>query len=186
MAAAREITDSTGELTFELSSDHAYYFLKITQPDGHRAVTAPVWIEQQPGAEITSFTADTALAVSGRPMSLRVEVTNRDYREFTVERVTFSLGEQVLHTLSAPAPIPGNSASVYEAEVTAEAAGLTSLTVTVTGSIGGEAVELTRKLELTFLTEDLVTTLVAKDRVTGHSPAAAIYCSESYFRKRIL
>lgn len=161
VAAAREIPDSTGEITFELSSDHTYYFLKITQPDGHRAVTAPVWIELQPGAEITSFAADTALAVSGRPMSLRVEVTNRDYREFTVERVTFSLGEQVLHTLSAPAPIPGNSASVYEAEVAAEAAGLTSLTVTVTGSTGGEAVALTAKLELTFLTEDLVTTLVA-------------------------
>lgn len=32
----------------------------------------------------------------------------------------------------------------------------------------------------------LVTTLLAKDRVTGHNPAAAIYCAEGYFRKRIL
>ena len=32
----------------------------------------------------------------------------------------------------------------------------------------------------------LVTTLVAKDRVTGHNPAAAIYCTEGYFRNRIL
>jgi len=32
----------------------------------------------------------------------------------------------------------------------------------------------------------LVTTLVAKDRVTGHSPAAAIYCAEGYFKNRIL
>ena len=31
----------------------------------------------------------------------------------------------------------------------------------------------------------LVTTLVAKDRVTGHNPAAAIYCAEGYFRNRI-
>ena len=30
-----------------------------------------------------------------------------------------------------------------------------------------------------------VTTLVAKDRVTGHNPAAAIYCAESYFKERI-
>lgn len=34
--------------------------------------------------------------------------------------------------------------------------------------------------------EALVTTLVAKDRVTGHNPAAAIYCAEGYFKKRIL
>ena len=29
-----------------------------------------------------------------------------------------------------------------------------------------------------------VTTLVAKDRVTGNNPAAAIYCAHSYFSKR--
>ena len=33
--------------------------------------------------------------------------------------------------------------------------------------------------------EALVTTLVAKDRVTGHNPAAAIYCAEGYFKNRI-
>ena len=32
----------------------------------------------------------------------------------------------------------------------------------------------------------LVTTLIAKDRVTGHNPAAAIYCSEGYFKDRLL
>ena len=29
-----------------------------------------------------------------------------------------------------------------------------------------------------------VTTLVAKDRVTGHNPVAAIYCADGYFRQR--
>ena len=29
-----------------------------------------------------------------------------------------------------------------------------------------------------------VTTLVAKDRVTGHNPAATIYCAEGYFKDR--
>lgn len=32
----------------------------------------------------------------------------------------------------------------------------------------------------------LVTTLVAKDRVLGHNPAAALYCAEGYFKNRIL
>lgn len=31
----------------------------------------------------------------------------------------------------------------------------------------------------------MVTTLVVKDRVTGHNPAAAIYCAHSYFKKRL-
>ena len=30
-----------------------------------------------------------------------------------------------------------------------------------------------------------VTTLVAKDRATGHNPAAAIYCAEGYFQDRL-
>lgn len=30
-----------------------------------------------------------------------------------------------------------------------------------------------------------VTTLVAKDRVTGHNPAAAIYCADGYFKDRL-
>ncbi len=32
----------------------------------------------------------------------------------------------------------------------------------------------------------LVTTLVAKDRVLGHNPVAAVYCAEGYFKDRIL
>ena len=32
----------------------------------------------------------------------------------------------------------------------------------------------------------LVTTLIAKDRVTGHSPAVALYCAEGYFKDRTL
>lgn len=33
--------------------------------------------------------------------------------------------------------------------------------------------------------EALVTTLVAKDRVLGHNPAAALYCAEGYFKERL-
>ena len=29
-----------------------------------------------------------------------------------------------------------------------------------------------------------VTTLVTKDRVTGHNPVAAIYCADTYFSDR--
>lgn len=32
----------------------------------------------------------------------------------------------------------------------------------------------------------LVTTLVAKDRVLAHNPAAALYCAEGYFKDRLL
>ncbi len=34
--------------------------------------------------------------------------------------------------------------------------------------------------------EALTTTLVAKDRVTGHNPAAALYTMESYYKKKLM
>ena len=33
--------------------------------------------------------------------------------------------------------------------------------------------------------EGLTTTLVVKDRVTGHNPVAAIYNAESYYKKKL-
>lgn len=33
--------------------------------------------------------------------------------------------------------------------------------------------------------ESLCTTLVVKDRVTGHNPVAALYCKDGYFKKRL-
>ncbi len=34
--------------------------------------------------------------------------------------------------------------------------------------------------------EAMVTTLIAKDRVLAHNPAGALYCSEGYFKDRVL
>ena len=37
----------------------------------------------------------------------------------------------------------------------------------------------------THLSDAMVTTLVAKDRVLAHNPCGAIYCAEGYFKKRL-
>lgn len=161
IAAEREVSGSDAELSFELPSDCRYYYLRITQADGDIAVTAPVWIEGAKPAEITSFTSDRALAIRNRPVGLRVEVRNRDGKPFAVERVSFFLAGQEIGSLPQPAAIPGNTAGVYETELFCDAAGQAQIRVTVSGSIAGEPMECTACLNLTFLTEDLVTTVVA-------------------------
>lgn len=161
VAAAREVTESAGALSFTLSPGYSYYYLRVTQPDGDVAVTAPVWIDQRQSAQITAFTTDTALAVQNRPVRVRAEVENRDSVDFLVEQVTFTAGDQVLHTITEPQAIRGNSGTVYEADLICECSGLTELYVTVSGTIGGDIVECAASLTLTFLTEDLVTTIVA-------------------------
>lgn len=161
VAAAREIAESSAEPEFTLPANRGYYLLRITQPDGDVALTAPVWIEQAPQAQILSFTADTALAVSGRPLTLRAEIGNRDPRELKLETVTVSVGERVLHTFADPGSVPGDGTLLLKAELTLEAVGLTELRLDVRGSVDGEPVSCTAVLSLTFLTEDLVTDIVA-------------------------
>ena len=160
VAAVREVTEPLAQVQFQLPSDYGYYYLRITQSDGDVAVTAPVWVDQTELAEITAFTCDTALAVQDRPIGLRVEVQNRADAEFLVEQVTFSLDGQALGTVADPAAIPGNSTAAYTAQLSWDGAGAACIRAEISGTIGGEAICCTAELELTFLTEDLVTTLV--------------------------
>lgn len=161
VAASAEVAESTAQPEFALPETCPYYLLRITQPDGDVAMTAPVWIEQAPEAEILSFTADTALAVSGRPLTLRAELRNRDPRALRLETVTISMGDQVLHRIPEPGSVPGNGTLPLEAELTVEAAGLTELRLDICGTVEGEPVTCSAVLEVTFLTEDLVTDIVA-------------------------
>lgn len=161
VAAALEVTEAAGEIRFELPSSYRYYYLRITQPDGDMAVTAPVWIEQKESAEITAFTTDTVLAMQNRPFDVRVEVWNRDSADFLVQQVTFSAEGQELYSVPDPAPISGNSAAVYRASLSCDAAGSIRIRVEITGTIDGVAMTCTAEVTLTFFTPDLMTTIVA-------------------------
>ena len=43
-AASQSLSAATGTLELEVPADYNYYYIKITQPDGDIAVTAPVWV----------------------------------------------------------------------------------------------------------------------------------------------
>ncbi len=161
VAVSETLETNSGELEWQLSSEYSYYYLRITQPDGDVAVTAPVWIQQKKDAEITSFTTDTVLAVQKRPISVSIQVRNRDSLEMEISEIAFFLGEEKLGTVSDPVAIPGNSSMTYQAALTIDAAGVTEIQAVVKGTIAGEAVECTAALTVTFLTEDAVTTIVA-------------------------
>lgn len=169
-AALLEVHEAETELTFELPSRYGYCYLKITQEDGDIAVTAPVWIDQEEPVVITAFTTDTTLAVQNRPIHLKLELWNRNAEEFAVESISFFLDGQQFGAVSNPEAVPGNSRTLYEADLTCSAAGRKEIQVKVRGTLGGNKVECTAGLSLTFLTEDTVTTIVA-DGSHGQLPA---------------
>ena len=160
----------SGEVVFTLPSSYRYYYLRLTQSDGDVAMTAPVWIEQRETMQVKSLETDTLLAVREKPVTLRVEVENRDGDVLTVDRLVFSVNGETVKTVEDPGTVDGNSTAVFTAEITCAAAGPAQLCVEVAGNIQGQKMSGGQDLSLTFVTEDMVTTLVA-DGSHGTLPA---------------
>lgn len=160
MAAQAEIPESSAEVSFSLPPAD-YYYLRITQPDGQIAVTAPVWIENVAPVEITAFTTSTVLATKNRPLTLRLKLQNREAEAFIPEQILYLLDGETVGTVSDPEPLPGNSEGTYEASLSLFSSGNTRIQAVVRGQFRGIPVECTEWLEVMFLKEDLVTTLVA-------------------------
>ncbi len=158
------------EVQFVLPSSYRYYYLRITQGDGDIAVTAPVWIEQRKTMQIKAFETETLLAVQEKPVTLRVEVENRDADPLTVEQLVFSVNGETAATVTDPGTVEGNASRVFTAELSCTAAGLAQIQVEVSGNILGEKMRCSDSLSLTFVTEDMVTTIVA-DGSHGTLPA---------------
>lgn len=65
-------------LTFSLPAGSDWYYLKITQPDGDIALTAPVWIDWQTYAGISDFSVTTRQPVQNQEATLGLELFNRE------------------------------------------------------------------------------------------------------------
>lgn len=161
VAASQTLNASNGEIQFSLPASYNYYYLRITQPDGDIAVTAPVWIEQRQPLQITAFTADTAMPTANKAFTLRVTVKNPDSATLDLDKITFSIGGKTLGTISNPTSVPGYSSQTYSKKLTWKEAGAATIQVNVTGSIDGEAMSASSAITLNFLTEELTATIVA-------------------------
>lgn len=74
-------------LELPVSGGYNYYYLRITQPDGDVAVTAPVWMDGYDDIGIESFTSDTLTPVRDEEIKLTVELYNDEPVDFIVDPV---------------------------------------------------------------------------------------------------
>ena len=72
-------------LELSASCGHSYYYLRITQPDGDVAVTAPVWMDGYDDIGIESFTSDTLTPARDEEIGLTVELYNDESVEFDLD-----------------------------------------------------------------------------------------------------
>ena len=141
--ASQNVASSAAELTMTVPAGCDYYYVRVTQPDGDVAVTAPVWVDSYEDVKITSVTADKEEFYPGEEIGLTLEVTNSEMAEFVVENVEFTWNGNVTHDPIDPCTLEAVSSRTFRIPFTCEEPGEVEILATVTGTIAGK--ELTRE-----------------------------------------
>lgn len=155
---SQTVQTAQAALTIPLSGNHSYYYLRVTQPDGDIAVTAPVWIEDYADVGIRSFTSEGS-ASPGQEISLDVTLYNQEPNAYLVESITLYQGDTQLDQIKNPGTVSRGGTLRQSFSYTCGDAGTVALRAVVTGSIAGN----TRSDEKTMLlrcTPDLPDTLM--------------------------
>lgn len=160
-AIARETLEAcSAAVEFTLPSIYRYYYIRITQPDGDIAVTAPVWVDGEENAGISVFSAGTAVPVQGQALELTLELYNNETAELTVESLTFSIDGETVYTAGEIAPLAQGETETCSFPLTWDGLGNTEITATVSAMLGDSPRIYQETLTLSFRKPDMVTTLL--------------------------
>lgn len=143
-----------GAASFAISSAYSYYYLRITQPDGDTAVTAPVWIHREEDAGILAFTADDPEPDQGQTVNLTITLFNNENTELDVKRIAFTVdGTLACSTTKITGVSAGGTASCT-VPMTWTGQGRAEVTATVTAALAGRERTFTASLVLEYGQED--------------------------------
>ena len=137
-------------LELSVSSGHNYYYLRITQPDGDVAITAPVWMDGYDDIGIDSFTSDTLTPVRDEEIKLTVELYNDEPVDFIVESLSLYADGKEVCAVSDPGTAAGMGTLSHTFSYAHPELGVTELRVEAVGSVNGEKRAYEKTLSLSF------------------------------------
>ena len=137
-------------LELPASSGHSYYYLRITQPDGDVAITAPVWMDGYDDIGIESFTSDTLTPARDEEIGLTVELYNDESVEFDLDALSLYADETLVSTVSDLGEVAGMSTLDYTFSYAHPELGVTEFRVEAAGSVNGEDRTYEDTLSLSF------------------------------------
>ena len=155
-------------LELSASCGHSYYYLRITQPDGDVAVTAPVWMDGYDDIGIGSFTSDTLTPVRDEEIGLTVELYNDESVEFDLDALSLYADETLVSTVSDLGEVAGMSTLDYTFSYAHPELGVTEFRVEAVGSVNGEKRTYEKTLSLSFHVPEQVKR-IAVDASHGNS-----------------
>lgn len=162
---------SGGTLTLPVPDGYPYYFLRVTQPDGDTAVTAPVWVDDYTDMGIAGFTADSSNPLAGQTLTLTLKLFNWEEVPFEVTGAALYRGGEKLGDFVAA----GNLR--YTFPLLWENPGEVRLTAVVQGAVDGVERSYTADLTLHFGAANPVKADIRQAR--GGTPGTA-YAIEGY------
>ena len=137
-----EADSNPGRITLSLPADKAYYYLRSTQPDGDVAVTAPVWVDQTREAGISEFSCGTDLPIQGKPVALTVTLFNKGSALLQIQSLELLADGEPVEKWEDPFTLEGGTTLKKMLTYTHEGLGEAELTLRVTGTLAGEALEM--------------------------------------------
>lgn len=146
----------------------SYYYLRVTQPDGDVAVTAPVWVDGYDDIGIGSFTSDTLTPARDEEIGLTVELYNDESVEFDLDALSLYADETLVSTVSDLGEVAGMSTLDYTFSYAHPELGVTEFRVEAAGSVNGEDRTYEDTLSLSFHVPEQVKR-IAVDASHGNS-----------------
>ena len=137
-------------LELSASGGHSYYYLRITQPDGDVAVTAPVWMDGYDDIGIGSFTSDTDAPARDEEIGLTVELYNDEPVDFIVESLSLYADGKEVCAVSDPGTAAGMGTLSHTFSYAHREYGMTEFRVEAAGSVNGEDRTYEDTLSLSF------------------------------------
>ncbi len=156
VAYSQEVTGSSAVIETTLANDYSYYFIRVDQPDGDIAVTAPVWVGDVSKVGISNVSTDTVIPVKDEAMEFTTSLYNYEDAEFVISTVTYSLtvGQNeavVLETIENAGTIAVNSELDLLHTFIPYALGAQTFTVTVVGYLGETQMQFAYNYEFEVL-----------------------------------
>ena len=137
-------------LELSVPGGYSYYYLRVTQPDGDVAITAPVWMDGYDDIGIDSFTSDTLTPVRDEEIKLTVTLYNDEPVDFLVESLKLYADGKEVCAVSDPGTAAGMGTLSHTFSYAHSELGVTELRVVATGSVNGEKRTYEKTLSLSF------------------------------------
>lgn len=149
------LTSARGRAEFTLPANRKYYYLRITQPDGDMAVTAPVWLDAQADMGISRLETGTEVTTAGEAQTFTVELYNNEKDPFQVTSVTLT-AEETVYTDTSVSDLDAFGTASCTFSHTFREDGVYTVTATVEGSCNGEVRRSTKTLRVIAMPPPLV------------------------------